>query len=49
MKALFLIALLLFQQPEPVLRKRTVMLMGSRFDITIVAGDSISAEHKIDT
>jgi thiamine biosynthesis lipoprotein len=32
-----------------VLRKRTVKLMGSRFDITIVANDSAQAEHYIDT
>jgi thiamine biosynthesis lipoprotein len=32
-----------------VLRKRTVKLMGSRFDITIVAADSLSAEQHIDT
>ena len=32
-----------------VLRKRTVRLMGSRFDITIVAGDTASAERYIDT
>lgn len=32
-----------------VLRKRTTMLMGGRFDITIVAGDSVSAEMHIDT
>lgn len=31
-----------------VLRKRTVMLMGSRFDITIVDKDSLSAENNID-
>ncbi|MFD2919299.1 FAD:protein FMN transferase [Terrimonas rubra] len=31
-----------------VLRKRTVTLMGSRFDITIVDKDSISAEANID-
>lgn len=31
-----------------VLRKRTVKLMGSRFDITIVAADSLSAEQNID-
>jgi thiamine biosynthesis lipoprotein len=31
-----------------VLRKRTVKLMGSRFDITIVAQDSLSAEQYID-
>lgn len=35
--------------PSQVLRKRTVTLMGSRFDITIVAGDSASAERYIDT
>lgn len=29
-------------------RKRTTMLMGSRFDITIVAKDSLSAEQHID-
>lgn len=32
-----------------VLRKRTVTLMGGRFDITIVALDSSSAEKNIDT
>jgi thiamine biosynthesis lipoprotein len=32
-----------------VLRKRTVKLMGSRFDITLVAKDSLTAEHNIDT
>lgn len=31
-----------------VLRKRTVTLMGSRFDITIVDKDSVSAEANID-
>lgn len=31
-----------------VVRHRTVMLMGSRFDITLVDKDSISAENKID-
>lgn len=31
-----------------VLRTRTATLMGSRFDITIVAGDSLTAEHCID-
>ncbi|QKZ12570.1 FAD:protein FMN transferase [Spirosoma sp. KUDC1026] len=31
-----------------VLRKRTVKLMGSRWDITIVAQDSLSAEQHID-
>jgi len=32
-----------------VLRKRTTMLMGGRFDITIVAKDSVTAEMNIDT
>ncbi len=32
-----------------ILRKRTVKLMGSRFDITIVAADSLAAEQNIDT
>jgi thiamine biosynthesis lipoprotein len=32
-----------------VLRKRTVKLMGARFDITIVATDSLKAEQNIDT
>ena len=31
-----------------VLRKRTTLLMGGRFDITIVAKDSLSAEQNID-
>jgi thiamine biosynthesis lipoprotein len=31
-----------------VLRKRTTLLMGGRFDITIVAGDSAAAEMNID-
>ena len=32
-----------------VLRKRTTLLMGSRFDITIVGQDSLSTEANIDT
>lgn len=32
-----------------ILRKRTTMLMGGRFDITIVAKDSLTAEMNIDT
>ncbi|MET0464945.1 MAG: FAD:protein FMN transferase [Chitinophagaceae bacterium] len=32
-----------------VLRKRTTMLMGARFDFTIVAQDSVLAERYIDT
>jgi thiamine biosynthesis lipoprotein len=31
-----------------VLRKRTTMLMGGRFDISIVANDSLTAENSID-
>lgn len=31
-----------------VLRKRTTMLMGGRFDISIIAKDSLSAEQNID-
>lgn len=32
-----------------VLRKRTTMLMGGRFDITVIAKDSLSAVQSIDT
>ncbi len=32
-----------------VLRKRTVLLMGGRFDLTLVAADSATAERNIDT
>lgn len=32
-----------------VLRKRTTLLMGGRFEITIVAKDSLTAEQNIDT
>lgn len=32
-----------------VLRKRTTLLMGGRWDITIMAKDSLTAEHHIDT
>jgi thiamine biosynthesis lipoprotein len=37
-----------FTSNGQVLRKRTTMLMGGRFDITIVAKDSLSAEQNID-
>ena len=37
-----------FSSYAQVLRKRTTMLMGGRFDITIVAKDSLSAENSID-
>jgi thiamine biosynthesis lipoprotein len=51
MKKLLLLLLLLpfISANAQVLRKRTTLLMGGRFDITIVAQDSISAEHNIDT
>jgi thiamine biosynthesis lipoprotein len=45
----FLIALLCsLSMHAQVLRKRTTLLMGSRFDITIVAQDSLLAEKNID-
>lgn len=37
-----------FSAHSQVLRKRTTLLMGGRFDISIVAKDSLSAEHNID-
>ena len=37
-----------FTSNSQVLRKRTTLLMGGRFDITIVARDSLSAEENID-
>ncbi|AYN04449.1 FAD:protein FMN transferase [Flavobacterium sp. 140616W15] len=37
-----------FYSNAQVLRKRTTLLMGSRFDITIVAKDSLTAEQNID-
>ncbi len=37
-----------FTSNGQVLRKRTTLLMGGRFDITIVAKDSLSAEQNID-
>ncbi|RBN52023.1 FAD:protein FMN transferase [Flavobacterium psychrolimnae] len=52
MKFQFLFLLLLicaFTSHSQVLRKRTTLLMGGRFDITIVANDSVSAEKNIDT
>lgn len=38
-----------FNTSAQVLRKRTTLLMGGRFDITIVAKDSSQAEQNIDT
>lgn len=50
-KYLFLLLLLTvcsFSVNSQVLRKRTTLLMGGRFDITIVAKDSLTAEQNID-
>ncbi|AND64640.1 thiamine biosynthesis protein ApbE [Flavobacterium covae] len=47
MKILVLILLFPFLQYAQVQRHRTVTLMGSRFDITIVEKDSILAEKRI--
>lgn len=51
MRYLFLGLLILFElnAGAQVLRQRAVKLMGSRFDITIVASDSLTAENYIDT
>ena len=51
MKNTFLITLLLLCTlcQSQVLRRRTTMLMGSRFDITVVAKDKAAAEACIDT
>jgi thiamine biosynthesis lipoprotein len=46
---LFLFVILFsFSGSAQVLRKRTTLLMGGRFDITIVAKDSLTAEQNID-
>ncbi len=47
-KLFLLLILFNFTSHSQVLRKRTTMLMGGRFDITIVAKDSLSAEQNID-
>ena len=44
----FFIILSCFSSHAQVLRKRTTMLMGGRFDISIVAKDSVTAEKSID-
>ncbi len=51
MKIRLIILLVLFHLTSnaQVLRKRTTMLMGGRFDITIVGRDSADAEMNIDT
>ncbi len=46
---LILFAISCFSGHAQVLRKRTTMLMGGRFDISIVAKDSLTAENSIDT
>lgn len=49
MKKIVLILMLIAASGQAqVLRKRTTTLMGGRFDITIVAADSLSAENHID-
>lgn len=47
--AFLLLVLACLNTSAQVLRKRTTKLMGARFDITIVAKDSLTAEHNIDT
>ena len=44
----FFIILSCFSSHAQTLRKRTTMLMGGRFDISIVARDSVTAEKSID-
>lgn len=46
---LFCFLILSFTCQSQVLRKRTTLLMGGRFDISIIAKDSLSAEQNIDT
>lgn len=45
----FLLIVCSFSSNGQILRKRTTLLMGGRFDITIVAKDSVSAEQNINT
>jgi len=44
-----LLVLCCFTSNAQILRKRTTLLMGGRFDISIVAKDSLTAENSIDT
>jgi thiamine biosynthesis lipoprotein len=44
----FLLLICAFTSHGQVLRKRTTLLMGGRFDISIIANDSLSAEKNID-
>ena len=48
-KLLSLLLGITFSSEAQVLKKRTTLLMGSRFDISIVAKDSITAERNIDS
>src|SRR6478735_2854247 len=45
----FILVFVNFLSYSQVLRKRTTLLMGGRFDITIVARDSAEAEMHIET
>ncbi|MGY3211576.1 FAD:protein FMN transferase [Mucilaginibacter sp. HD30] len=47
--SLLLLFLFCFTASAQVLRKRTTKLMGARWDFTIVAKDSLTAEQNIDT
>ncbi|GAB3327131.1 FAD:protein FMN transferase [Larkinella ripae] len=51
MKPVFFLVLIVvsFQAHSQVLRKRVVKLMGSRFDITLVANDTLTADQQIDS
>jgi len=46
---MFILVFVNFSSYSQVLRKRTTLLMGGRFDITIVARDSAEAEMHIET
>lgn len=48
-RAIILLILITVTSQAQVLRKRSTMLMGGRFDITIIAKDSLTAERNIDT
>ncbi|MGA9637465.1 FAD:protein FMN transferase [Flavobacterium sp.] len=45
----FIVIISSFTSHSQILRKRTTLLMGGRFDISIVANDSLTAEKNIDT
>ncbi len=46
---LYIFSTSIYSNAQQVLCKRTVKLMGSRFDISIVAKDSLTAEQNIDS